>query len=272
MSSIVIKGEPSPALAPGQGPDGLPIPQQPATTTPPEGVDKALADTKAELTRAQQELAELRKQASPKPTETAPATTETPAAPVAQTPEGTVLGITEAQVEQVQAVDFSEAQAEFTQTLDLSEESRAAVAEKIKGIFGEQARSIVDDYVEGAKVRTQNIITDIVTEAGGKESYQTMVEWARDNLSQAEKLAFNEAVNSKNVASAKFAVAGLRQRFEAANGRTPNLIAGTGVSSSAPKPYASVTEMRTDMASKEYKSDPAFREKVKARLLISDIL
>ena len=269
MTILTIKDDVTGAIAPGQDPEtGLPI----APVTPPaelSGEAKALADTKAALTKAQQELAELKKAAAP-PAEK-PAVGDGGATDeAAKTAEGKQLEITDEQVQKVQAMDFAEWQEEFTQTLDVSEEGRTKIAEKVKGVFGEHARQLVDDYIEGAKVRTNNAVNDMMEVAGGREQYVEMVGWAKENLNRADKIAFNNAVNSRDHAAANLAIAGLRHKYEANTNRAPNLLGGGGGGDGGV--YKSTAEMQKDMGDPRYKKDPAFRQAVQDKLVRSDIL
>ena len=57
---------------------------------------------------------------------------------------------------------------------------------------------------------------------GGADAYAEMSNWAAENMSEQEKTAYNTAVNSKDIETAKLAVVGLKAKFEKANGSEPN--------------------------------------------------
>lgn len=256
-----------------------PVPVTPATVTEPVApADKALKDTKAELTRVQQELAALKKgQAAPtEPQEPAPE-----ADPLA-IPEDT--GEAEGGDEQVVPGIANEAfepwREEYTKTGDVSPESRTAIVDLLtsKGFAPDLAQQLVNDYVESAKVRDQatqaqadNAAKSLMDSVGGQEAYQNMVLWASKNFTEAERKAYDSAVKSGDVAAASLAISGLQARYKAANKGTPKMVQATGIAPSTSDTYASMYEVKTDMAKPEYRADPAFRAKVQAKLARSNV-
>lgn len=152
----------------------------------------------------------------------------------------------------------------------LSEESIQQIVKK--GI----PKQLVKDYLEGIKAQstiqtqqaeaTKQTLYDL---AEGEQGYQSMQTWAKDNLSPAEKEAFNTAVYSGNVEMAKLAVSGLHARYVANNptNSSVNLIGGSpqNVTNSS-NSYASWAEVKHDMARPEYKKDPVFQAQVKAKM------
>jgi len=276
---MTITNAPTGPLAPGQGEDGRPIPEtndapaqagadtasQPAELS---GEAKALADTKAALTKAQQELAELRKKvpASPKA-----ASADDPAATAPDKPKDAVdpnLGITEKQVEAVTQMDFEAERQEFLAKADLPEETRASIAERLKGVLGDSSRAIVDQYVDGAKELKAKMETTVYSYTGGAENYAAMIAWAKDNLSDADKSAYNSAVNSGNLSAIQLAAAGLKSRWESAEGKAPKLVSG-GTPAQSSSRFASLDEMRAAIADSRYRSDATYRKSVEAKVLAS---
>jgi hypothetical protein len=71
---------------------------------------------------------------------------------------------------------------------------------------------------------------------------------------------------------AKLAVAGVYQKFSAARPTEPKLFSGSTSQATTGEAYESVAQLTKDMATPEYKSDPAFRAKVQAKLARSNIL
>lgn len=169
-------------------------------------------------------------------------------------------------------LDVSSYQTEFESTGDVSPENRAKIAEGLKAILGENARTVVDQYIDGRKTTVVNDAAMIRNAAGGDEAYSTMVTWASTALKPEEVASYNRTVNSGDRHAALLAVEGLRRRFESINGKEPALFKGGSVPNGGGlTAYRSAAEWKADMKSDKYKTDAHFREQVKARLAISDI-
>ena len=125
-------------------------------------------------------------------------------------------------------------------------------------------KTLVDSYIEG-----QNLISDTNTKqiqdiAGGKEEYTELVNWATDNLSDAEVKVFNDMVEGGDIETAKFAVQGLMAKA-GANPKQPSLFEGTSdaVSKDA---FASVAQVTEAMNDPRYEKDPAYRKMVEEKI------
>jgi hypothetical protein len=70
----------------------------------------------------------------------------------------------------------------------------------------------------------------------------------------------------------KMAVRAIAARRDAAEGIEPSRNLSGGVNGGASGAYESVSQLMTDMQSKAYETDPAFRAKVEAKLARSNIL
>lgn len=163
-------------------------------------------------------------------------------------------------------LDFAEFSTEFSQKGELSAESYEKLEKA--GI----PRNYVDQYIEGQRARAALYESEVKSIAGGDQGFTEMVEWAKANLSPKEILAYNAAVDSGNPEQAKLAVAGVYQKFSAARPTEPQLFKGATSGSNTADRYESVAQLTKDMASAEYKNDPAFRAKVQAKLSRSSIL
>jgi hypothetical protein len=205
-----------------------------------------------DLAKAYNELQQkLGKPANTKTTESEPANTDTDQAKEALASRG---------------LDFTEFSTEFAQQGQLSDESYEKLEKA--GI----PRNYVDQYVEGQKAQAALYESEVKSVVGGDQSFSEMVEWAKSNLSPQEIAAYNAAIDSGSRDQAKLAVAGVYQKFSAARPSEPNLLQGKTSGASVGEAYESVAQLTKDMASPEYKSDPAFRARVQAKLSRSSIL
>ena len=131
-------------------------------------------------------------------------------------------------------------------------------------------KDYVDQFIEGQKAigeKQTNTVKDLV---GGNDAYSEMANWAADNLTDAEKNAYNTAVNSKDLETAKLAVVGLRAKFEKANGSEPNLVEGQSAPSGEAG-YKSWAEVTRAMSDDRYQKDPAYQAAVKDKLSKSEL-
>jgi len=150
---------------------------------------------------------------------------------------------------------------EYAQTGQLSERSMAALEaqERIP-------RVLALDYLQAIAARGELTVRAAHERVGGKDAFNAMATWASTNLSAAERQHFNAASNGDPETFALL-VDGVAARWRAAVGSSPqsqvlgDLPAGAGA-----VPYASEDEYQRDVQTKEYRTDPAFRQKVFARL------
>ena len=162
-------------------------------------------------------------------------------------------------------LDMGKLQSEFAQHGDLTPETRAAL--DAKGY----PKEIVDGYIAGQKALAASYDAAAFEAAGGQAEYGKLTDWAKTGLSDGEKVAFNKAVTSGDVAQAQLAIAGLKARQSAALGSPPALTAGSNASGVSGESYESMAQVTADMRKPEYKNDPAFRAKVAAKLDRSNV-
>lgn len=165
--------------------------------------------------------------------------------------------------------DVSSYSQEFDTTGDVSAEGREAITKGLEAVLGPDARTIVDQYIDARKGQVVSNTQMIKDTAGGADAYSTMVNWAATTLKPDEIAAFNAQVNSGNIHTATFAVEALKARFQQANGKEPARFKGTFTPTAGLQGYKSTAEMQADMRDPRYKTDPAFREQVRAKLAMS---
>ena len=171
--------------------------------------------------------------------------------------------------EEVKTAEETKAEEVPQQGLDKYYEEYAEKGELAETSYNELAKlgldkTLVDSYIEG-----QNLISDTNTKqiqdiAGGKEEYTELVNWATDNLSDAEVKVFNDMVEGGDIETAKFAVQGLMSKA-GANPKQPSLFEGTSdvVSKDA---FASVAQVTEAMNDPRYETDPAYRRMVEEKI------
>lgn len=114
---------------------------------------------------------------------------------------------------------------------------------------------------------------DIIAEVGGREAFGEVAEWYGANATDAELSAYNAAVSGKDKAAAMLATKGMMASYQKANGRTPahKVNAGGATPTSSVQPFTSWKELSLAQGTKEYKTNPAVRDQVAARLRASNL-
>jgi hypothetical protein len=112
---------------------------------------------------------------------------------------------------------------------------------------------------------TNDQLASIRNSVGGDEAYNSMIEWAGSNLTEAETNQFNDVVNSNNAAAISFAVEALNNRFRNQEGYEAPLVTGKKASNSK-KVFRSQAELSRAIADPRYSSDPAYRMDVEEKL------
>jgi hypothetical protein len=132
-------------------------------------------------------------------------------------------------------------------------------------------KAIVDQYIAGQEALLTATRNSVYESVGGETRYAEMTQWAADNLSKDEVIAYNRAVNSGDMASAMMAVKGLKARYDADAGFEPSREVRGETAKTGASTYRSIAELEKDMGDKRYWNDPAFRKDVERKLARSNI-
>lgn len=131
-------------------------------------------------------------------------------------------------------------------------------------------KTVVDQFIAGQRAVLAAEEAQVFTTVGGKESYDTMIAWARDNMSKEEIETYNQSVESGNMSQVMFAVKGLQARYANANKGEPKLVGGSG--RTTPTAFSSVAQVVAAMSDPKYKTDPAYRAEVERKIANSNVL
>lgn len=130
-------------------------------------------------------------------------------------------------------------------------------------------RYVVESYIEGQRAVAESQVANIYNAVGGQQQYEAMIGWAAESLPENEIDAFNSMIDSGDPNMVQFAVQGLQARYAATNG-APRLMQG-GTTGPGTSPFRSLAEVTAAMRDPKYRSDPAYRKDVEARLAISNV-
>lgn len=164
---------------------------------------------------------------------------------------------------------LAEYTAEFTEKGELSPESVKKAAEQ----FG-VPEDVVKAYVDGLKAQqtlnqssTDQVVTSIHGEFGGAEEYGKFQEWANANLKPSQHSLFNKLLDTDPEGALEYARE-LKAKYAAAGNQTRRDITKNQSSkaSTAVQGYKSTAEMKAAMNDPRYKTDPAYRAEVEAKV------
>lgn len=160
-------------------------------------------------------------------------------------------------------IDTASLEKEFAENGTLTEESYKKLEEA--GI----PKEMVDGYIQGRQATADLATFKAYETAGGKEAFESMVQWAGQNFSEEQAKAFNDGVMG-SVEAVTEAVSNLKAAYVEANGQEPKLLKGDNVPNVGDV-YESRAQLTADMSKPEYKRDPAFRKHVEQKLARSNL-
>ena len=113
-------------------------------------------------------------------------------------------------------------------------------------------------------------INEIQNAAGGEQAYDQLTTWAAQNLSEQEIDAFDNLVDSGNVAAIKMGLTAMQSKYNEANGYEGRMLQGKAPSSSGDV-FQSQAQLVAAMSDPRYDNDPAYRQNVINKLDNSDL-
>lgn len=134
-------------------------------------------------------------------------------------------------------------------------------------------REVVDQFLgqqNEAVDLSQDQVNTIKESVGGEETYQEMISWAANNLSEDYIQGFDSLVESGNGPAIQMAVAGLQQLFEANMGKDGTMLQGKAPTQGG-SVFRSQAELVQAMADPRYDNDPAYRQDVIEKLERSNV-
>lgn len=164
-------------------------------------------------------------------------------------------------------ISYKDLCAEYTANGELSEKSLASLN---KAGF---PKALIENYIEGQQSRLEASFGSYIKKAaGGDKQYETICQWAANNLSEAEIHRYDKAIETNNLDTALTALEGLMLKYEKANGKAPEIIRGKAPARQAAiKGFNSMEEMADAMEDPRYEKDPAYTHKIEQRMLATEL-
>ena len=139
-------------------------------------------------------------------------------------------------------------------------------------------KELVESYLKGVRdelgfqppqpTLSDAEVSEIKGIANGEEGYQSLMEWAANNLNKEDTKNYDDVLATGNKTAIKFAVKALMGQYEDANGRDSKIVTGK---ESPQESYRSMAEVVRDMNKPEYTQDQAFRDDVLRKLSASNL-
>lgn len=129
---------------------------------------------------------------------------------------------------------------------------------------------VVKGYIAGQQAIYDRYQESVKKTVGGEKNYARLINWATNNLSRQEKLAFNSAVESGDISKARFVLKGLQAQYEKQEGRAAKLVKGTASKTSSKLKGFTMDEYFKATDDPRYEKDREYTKKVNERLLLTD--
>jgi len=117
---------------------------------------------------------------------------------------------------------------------------------------------------------TDSEMNQVYNSAGGEKAYETMVNWASENLAEKKLDAFNSIINNGDATAIQIAVAGLKSEYDNAEGYEGRMLSGKAAPSSRDA-FRSQAEVVAAMSDPRYDRDPAYRQDLYDKLERSNV-
>ena len=164
-----------------------------------------------------------------------------------------------------QGIDFNAYAREYAENGTLSNDSYQELAQN------GMSEEVVNTWITGQQALADQIINKSHDAVGGKQEYESLMDWAGKALDEKDIDSFNRAIETPNDDDVIFAIKSLHARRSMEDGQAPTLLqgdtGGTGVAS-----FQSVAQLTKAMNDPRYNSDPAYRDEVTQKLSQSSIM
>tara|TARA_R110002051_G_scaffold150198_1_gene222849 strand:- start:177 stop:968 length:792 start_codon:yes stop_codon:yes gene_type:complete len=164
-----------------------------------------------------------------------------------------------------QGIDFNAYAREYAEKGTLSSDSYQELAQN------GMSEEVVNTWITGQQALADQIINKSHDAVGGKQEYESLMDWAGKALDEKDIDSFNRAIETPNDDDVIFAIKSLHARRQMMEGQSPTLLqgdtGGTGVDS-----FRSVAQLTKAMNDPRYSNDPAYRDEVTQKLSQSSIM
>ena len=136
------------------------------------------------------------------------------------------------------------------------------------------AKIAIDLKKQQAQTQAQQLtdadVTKLKDVVGGEQSYNQIMSWAQDNISEQDIGMFDAVIDKGDPLACYFAVQALAYRYQEATGRDGQMVTGKAPKSTSDV-FKSQAELIQAMDDPRYNDDPAYREAILDKLERSNI-
>ena len=136
-------------------------------------------------------------------------------------------------------------------------------------VFAAMAAASAGGETPQGRELSSSEVSDLYQSVGGEDSYNNLIGWAKNNFSDAEIEAYDQMIDSGNVAQINLALQALNYRYTDAMGQDGNLLQGKPAATQSG--FRSQQELIQAMNDPRYDNDPAYRQDVLEKLDRSDV-
>jgi hypothetical protein len=126
-------------------------------------------------------------------------------------------------------------------------------------------KGLVDNYIAGQEAIANTEVQQVHNVVGGAENYQKLINYASQNLSDAEQNAFNETLETGSIEQVKFAVQGIASRAGIGAEQPQTMINGDSIETNSDI-FESSAQVIDAMNDPRYARDPAYRKLVEEKI------
>src|SRR5210317_2501615 len=153
----------------------------------------------------------------------------------------------------------------------LGEPKEDAVSRDEEGEQAEAPEEVEETSEEPeGEQQTEAQANELFKMVGGEKAYQSMINWAGQNLSQAEIQMYDSVMGKGDPNAIFFAVQALAAKYGDATGSEGQMLSGKSAKSED-NSFQSQQELVQAMSDPRYDNDPAYRRSVLNKLANSDV-
>lgn len=168
---------------------------------------------------------------------------------------------------------FNSIDDELAQGGEISEESMAKLSamdsKDLVDAYLRYQNTLEDAPVQQGRELNDQEVSSIYNSVGGEQQYQQMTAWAAENLDADTVQAFDNVIETGNVAAINLALRGLQSQYNDNVGYENNMIQGKPAQSG--NGFRSQAEVVRAMNDPRYDRDPAYRQEVMDKLANSNL-
>ena len=178
---------------------------------------------------------------------------------------------TEAEYTEAQTL-ISNASQEYAETGNISDEMMEQFGEMSSQELVEAYMNIQANAPEAvAEELSESEVNSIKNSVGGDQAYDSVMQWAGENLDPDQVDAFDNIIATGNSTAIQMMVNGLKAQYDSSNGYEGRMLSGKSANAGSSDVFRSQAELVAAMSDSRYESDPAYRNDLLEKLDRSDL-